>query len=121
MFRELNIRGVNSMGAQKTRYSMCLNKILHYIVFIFAFVYLIMCPTVHQIGEDIRHDMTVKVEKKVSRQNPKSNLTCNPLKIVNAIREGISVYFRTLQELSVSLSSHSTLNLSRLSTVRLIL
>ncbi len=100
---------------------MRLNKIMHYFIFIFAFAYLIMCPSVHQIDENIRHDITVKVETKASKQNPKSNLAFNPLKIVNATREGISVHFRTLQELPVFLSLPSTLNLSMLSTIRLIL
>jgi len=99
---------------------MCLNKIMHYIVFIFAFVYLLMCPSVHQAGENIRHDITVKVVK-VSKQNPKSNLAGNPFKTVNAIQEGISVCVRTLQEPSGFLLSPSTLSLSRLSTIRLIL
>ncbi len=121
IFRNLTIRDRNSMGAQKAGYSMCLNRIIHYFIFIFAFASLVMCPSVHHIGENIQHDITVKLETKTPKQNPKRNLAFNPLKIVTTARGGISVQFRMLQELPVFLSAPSTLNLSRLSTIRLLL
>lgn len=121
IFRHLTIRDRNSMGAQKARYSMCLNKIIHFSLFIFAFAYLVMCPSVHQVGENTRHDITVKLETKTSKQSLKRKLAFNPLKIVTTARGGISVQFRILQELPVFLSAPFTLNLSRLSTIRLLL
>ena len=109
------------MGAQKAATVKYVNKIMHYIVFIFAFVYLVMCPSVHQVSESIRHDISVKLETKASKQNLKRNLAVNPLKIITTAQTSISVHFRKLQKISVFLLSPFTLDLSMLCTVRLIL
>jgi hypothetical protein len=52
-------------------------KILHRILFIFTFLYLLMCPEVHALGDTIRHDLVVcktgaKILKKAFSENLKS-------------------------------------------------
>jgi hypothetical protein len=80
-----------------------------------------MCPSVHQLGDIVRHDFTPQVVKQVQQKTFKKELNFNPFQLNNRIQ---TVDFGQIQILSVvklTPSSLPALDLSALSTVRLIL
>jgi len=100
---------------------MNLNKIFLNILSIFAFIYLVICPSIHELGNNIRHDVALKVEAKILQKNFEKGFSFTPLKLFNNTQAGVFVQSKTVQELPIFSSSNSTLNLSILSTIRLVL
>ena len=97
------------------------NKIFQHILFIAAFIYLVMCPAVHELSDNIRHDVALKVEAKILQKDLKKGFNDTFSKLSNNTQTGFFSQMRTVQELPIFSSAHSTLNLSILSTIRLIL
>ena len=97
------------------------DKIFQHILLIAAFIYLVMCPAIHELDNNIRHDVVLKVEAKILQKDFKKGFNDTFSKLSNNIQTGIFSQSRTAQELPIFSSSHSTLNLSILSTTRLIL
>ena len=100
---------------------MSLNKIFHIFLFIASFIYLLLCPSVHKLDDNIRHDVALKVETKILQKDFTNSFNLNPLKLSNNSQGGILVHSMTAQEWTIFSTVHSTLNLSILSTIRLIL
>jgi len=96
-------------------------KIFHRILFILAFTHLVICPSVHELGDNIRHDVALKVGAKRLQINFKNGFNFTFSKLSTNTQSGVFIQSRTAQELPIFSSSHSTLNLSFLSTIRLIL
>jgi hypothetical protein len=80
-----------------------------------------MCPVAHDFDENIRHDLVRKVGVKKAQNNLKKGSNPTFFQLSNTIKTTFLICSRTKQELPIFLSSHPTLNLSILSTVRLIL
>ena len=99
---------------------MNLNK-LFYSILIGAFIYLVMCPAVHNLGDNIKHDLFPKVEAEKLQNDFKKGFNVTFSKLSNNTQPGFFTQSRTAQELSNLTSSHFNLNLSTLSTTRLIL
>jgi len=97
------------------------NKIFQYILFIAAFIYLVMCPAVHELGDNIKHYVALKLKAKILQKDFKNSFNITPLKLSNNSQGGIFVQPMTAQGWTIFSSLHSTLNLSILSTIRLIL
>ncbi len=97
------------------------NKIFQHILLIAAFIYLVMCPAIHELDNNIRHDVALKVEAKIQQKNFQKGFNLIPLKIFHSTQTGFFVQSKTRQELPIFPPSQSTLNLSILSTIRLIL
>jgi hypothetical protein len=100
---------------------MTLNKLFHHILLIAAFVYLVMCPSVQALGDNIRHDFVYKVGTKILKKDFRSGLNVTPLHLSNNTRNDSFVQLKDAQKHLFFSPPNSTLNLSILSTVRLIL
>lgn len=100
---------------------MVLNRLCHHMLIIVAFVYLIMCPSVHELGDSIRHDVVYKAGTKTIQKDFKNHLSPAPLHVSNHNRNDIFVQSGDSQKLFFCLSLHPTLNLTIISSVRLIL
>jgi len=96
-------------------------KILFNIFFIVAFIYLVMCPSIHELGDTIRHDVTLQVGAKILLKDFKKGFNFTFSKLSTHTQNVFFVQSRTTQELPIISSSHSTLELYILSTTRLIL
>jgi len=100
---------------------MRLTKKYHNILYVFAFIYLVMCPSVHQLGDIVRHDVTLKTGVQVQHNNFKKNFNSNPFTFA---RNTQTADFDDLQRVCDSKPTPAllpALDLSALSTVRLIL
>ena len=97
------------------------NKLIHHIMLIAAFVCLVMCPSAHALSDNIRLDFVYKVVKKTLQKDFKSGLNVTPLHLSNNTQNDVFVQYKDVEKLLIFSSSNPTLNLSILSTVRLIL
>ena len=62
-------------------------KILHRILFIFTFLYLLMCPEAHVLGDTIRHDLVVhKRVVKILKEDFGDNFNSIPVGLVKQVR-----------------------------------
>ena len=96
-------------------------KKFHSILYLLAFIYLVMCPSVHQLGDIVRHDLTPQVGKLLQHKPFKKGFNLNSFNLHNTTPLEDFVQFKTSEEIKFSPSLLSTVNLSALSTVRLIL
>ena len=97
------------------------HKILFNIFFIVAFIYLVMCPSVHELGDTIRHDVTLKVGAKILLRDFKKGFNFTFSKLFTHTQNVFFVKSRPPQELPIISSLHSSLKFYILSTTRLIL
>lgn len=100
---------------------MKLTRSFHHILYLLAFIYLVMCPSVHQLGDIVRHDFTPQVVKQVQQKTFKKELNLNPFQLNNLTQIVDLDQIRTLCVVKLTPSSLPSLDLSALSTVRLIL
>lgn len=97
-------------------------KILHRILFIFTFLYLLMCPEAHVCGDTIRHDLVVhKRVVKILKEDFGDTFNSIPVGLAQAseMKSGLTVTH--IQQCPVFQSANSILTLTSLSTVRLLL
>jgi hypothetical protein len=89
-------------------------------LYIFAFVYLVMCPSVHQFGDSIRHDVILKIKVQCQHNNLNADWNVDKAAVSskNKAAEFEQVNLRTDRCIQ---SYFPALNLSALSTVKLIL
>jgi hypothetical protein len=81
-----------------------------------------MCPSIHELGDNIDHDAVFKVRAKTLRKNSTNGFSFTPFKLSNNNSLAVDYdQFTTKQYFSIFSSSNPTLNLSILSTIRLIL
>ena len=95
---------------------MTFNKLFHHILLITAFVYLVMCPSVYGLGDNIRHDVVHKVGTKTLQKDFKNGLSVTPLHFSNNTQNDSFVQLKYAQKHLFFSPLHSTLNLSILST-----
>ena len=90
------------------------------LLYIFAFIYLTMCPSVHQLGEIIRHDVILKIGVQLHHSNFNNDYTVDPLNFSNKTKAAV---FNQTGSCVVKYAQTSplALDLSALSTVKLIL
>ena len=101
---------------------MKVNRALFPILFIVAFICLVMCPTVHEFGDNVNHDVILKGPGKTLQKNSQKDGNTNPSRLPYTTQTVLyHLQSRTAQDCPALLSSHSTLNLAILSSVRLIL
>jgi len=100
---------------------MRLNKIFCNILFIFTFICLITCPSIHELGDNIDHDAVFKVSAKTLRKNLTNGFSFTPFRLSNNSLAVDYDQFTTKQYFPIFSSSNPILNLSILSTIRLIL
>ena len=100
---------------------MKLTKTYHSILYILAFNYLVMCPSVHQLWDIIRHDVTFKIGFQTQQKNLKKNFNSSHFKFSFSTQPTDCDYLKKVFFIETTPSSPLTLNLSFLSTVRLIL
>ena len=94
---------------------------LHHILYLLAFIYLVMCPSVHQLGDIVRHDLTPQVVKQIQQKTFKKELNLNPFQLNNHTQIVDFDKTKILSVVKLTPSSLPVLDLSALSTVRLIL
>jgi hypothetical protein len=100
---------------------MRLNKIFYIILVIFAFICFLICPSIQELGDNTKHDVVLKVRAKILRKNLTNGFSFTPFKLSNNSLAVDYDQFTTKQYFSIFSSSNPTLNLSILSTIRLIL
>ena len=89
-------------------------------LYIFAFIYLTMCPSVHQLGDIVRHDVIVKVGAQLQHNNFNNSHTIDSFNFSNKSKAA-GYDHSTLCVIKYTQSSLPVIDLSALSTVRLIL
>ncbi len=89
-------------------------------LYIFAFIYLTMCPSVHQLGDIVRHDVIIKVGAQLQQSNCNNDHTVDPLNFSNKIKAAVFNQIRSCVAKYVQ-TSLLAFDLSALSTVKLIL
>ena len=92
-----------------------------YVLFIVAFIFLTMCPTVHEFGENVRHDVVLKGAAKIIQKVLQKGANTTPSPAFHNIYTDFRFQSGTAQGFLYSLASHSSLNLIILSSVQLIL
>jgi len=80
-----------------------------------------MCPSVHELGDDIRHDIVLKMETEILQKIFKKGFNLIALKSLSSTQTGVPVESKTPVKFPIHSSPHSTLTLFILSTIRLIL
>jgi hypothetical protein len=80
-----------------------------------------MCPVANEINDSIQHDLVRKIGLKKTQNNLKKVGNSAPAQSNFNIQSVNCLKSRTLQEHPILSSSYSTLNLSILSSVRLVL
>ena len=100
---------------------MTFNNLFRHILLIAAFVYLVMCPSVHELGDNIRHDIVYKVGTKTLQKDSKSGLNVYNLHLSTNAQNDSFIQYKDAQKHLFFSPPHTNLNLSILSTVRLIL
>jgi hypothetical protein len=103
----------------KNRMSAC--RIIHSILFLTAFIYLVMCPVVEDFGDNLRYDLVRKIGARKSQNNLKKFASPTFKQLPANIQTVCLSFSGNAREHLFFLSSYSFLNLSILSTVRLIL
>ena len=97
-------------------------KIHHRILFIFTFLYLLMCPEAHVFGDTIRHDLVVhKRVVKILKEDFGINFNSIPVSLAKTPETESGFILTRIQHCSVFQSANSILTLTSLSTVRLLL
>jgi hypothetical protein len=96
-------------------------KSFYHIFYILAFIYLVMCPSVHQLGDIVRHDFTPQVVKQIQQKTFKKESNLNTFQLSNYIQTVDFDQTKILGVAKLAPSLISPLGLSALSTVRLIL
>ncbi len=89
-------------------------------LYIFAFIYLVMCPSVHQFGDNIRHDVILKVKVKFQHNYVYPDWTVETCTLSGKTKTADfdQINLRAVQYIQPSFPA---LDLSTLSTVKLIL
>jgi hypothetical protein len=80
-----------------------------------------ICPSIHELGDNIDHDAVLKVRAQTSRNNLTNGFSFTPFKLSNNSITASFDRFKTKLNIHIFSSSNPTLNLSILSTIRLIL
>ena len=93
----------------------------HHILYILAFAHLVMCPSVHHLGDIVRHDFTPQVVKQIQQKNCKKGFNLNPFQLNNPIQTVDFGKAKIVWAVKPAPSALPALDLSALSTVRLIL
>ena len=94
---------------------------IHHILYLLAFIYLVMCPSVHQLGDIVRHDFAPQVCKQLQQKTFKKDFNLNPFQLNNHTQTVNFDKTKILSVVKLTPSSLPALGLSALSTVRLIL
>ena len=98
---------------------MKLNKNFHHIIYIFAFIYLVLCPAVHQLDDAVNHDIVIKNEARLQQKECHKNVDSNLIKIFNSFLTEPLSHPGNEANHAITLSPVTPLSLSVLSTVRL--
>jgi hypothetical protein len=80
-----------------------------------------MCPSVHQLGDIVRHDFTPQVVKQIQQKTFKKELNSNPFQLNNRIQAVDFDQTKIFCIVKPAPPSTPALDLSALSTVKLIL
>lgn len=80
-----------------------------------------MCPSVHQLGDIVRHDVTLKIGVQVQHNNFKKHFNGNPFHFSNNTQTADFDYLQRVCDSKHTPVLLPALDLSALSTVRLIL
>ena len=80
-----------------------------------------MCPSVHQLGDIVRHDFTPQVCKQLQQKTFKKDFNLNPFQLNNLTQIVDLDQIRTLCVVKLTPSALPSSGLSALSSVRLIL
>ena len=97
------------------------HNIIHNLIFILTFTYLITCPVVHEISNDLIDYDLLNIESQLKKKKFKDDLS-SPSDVVLQ-KAPLDIFYKSLstKNISLSYSKHFNLNDPFLSTVRLIL
>jgi len=118
---------LSKLNTQKYKYytknidSMRSNKIFFIVLFIFTFIYISICPSIHELGDNKSNDVILKVRTRILWKNLKNVFSFTHSTLSNNSLTGKFDQFTIEQNFITFSLSNPTLNLSILSTIRLIL
>ena len=84
-------------------------------LYLFAFIYLMMCPSAHQLGEIVPHGAILKIKVQLQQNNFNNDYTIDPL---HSFNKSTTTDFYQIRKHAVIYIQSSLLPLS---TVKLIL
>lgn len=90
------------------------------LLYIFAFIYLVMCPSVHHFGDNIRHDVILKVKVKFQHNYANADWTIETCTLSSKTKTADFDQINLCADQNIQ-PSFPSLDLSALSTVKLIL
>ena len=100
---------------------MRLDKIFYIVISAFILTNFVIYSPIHELGDNSRYDVSLKAGARILGKNLKKCFNFTSSKLFHNTQTGVFIQLTTAQELPNFSSSYSTLNLSILSTVRLIL
>ncbi len=86
-----------------------------------AFIYLVMCPSIHEFGDTIRHDVIYKVDTKTLKKNHRSDLESASLSLLSEVQTDPFTSLQHARTLTPFRFPSLLATLSILPTVRLLL
>jgi len=100
---------------------MRLDKIFYIVLSALILTNFVIYSPIHELGDNIKHDVVLKVRAKNLRKNLTNSFSFTPLIASNNSLTASFDQFKTKLNIHIFSSSNPTLNLSILSTIRLIL
>jgi len=87
-------------------------KLFHQVVYLCAFLFVVLCPAVHQVNDALRHDIVIKNGTGTQQRTKRENAANHPILVLNS--PSMPAARHTVIPLPVI-----SFNLSVLSTIRL--
>ena len=98
---------------------MKLTRRFHYIVYLGAFLFLVLCPAIHQLDCAANHEIIVKNGTRTQQREFQENADSSPIIVLNAFPASFHNPSIPADNNAVMLLPVTSFNLSVLSTVRL--
>lgn len=94
-------------------------RIFHYLMYLCAFVYFVLCPAVDHLYDTPGHDVVIKKETRLQQREYNRGIDGNFVKNFNCFQTGLFSHTLFIKCYVVVPSSAASFNLAVLSSVRL--
>ena len=96
-------------------------KILNRLLLVITFFFFVTCPTVHTLGEDVRHDIAVQIEVEELQKETEKGVDLSFFKLFPTSHPNLFHHTTNVQEYEIYSSQYFMPKSSILSTIKLIL
>ena len=94
-------------------------KLFHQVVYLCAFLFVVLCPAVHQVNDALRHDIVIKNGTGTQQRTKRENADNHPILVLNAFPAAFNSPSMPAARHTVIPLPVISFNLSVLSTIRL--